>query len=324
MELLSVRAARWAVLASLIFGAGSGACTSLNSAPPVTGNAGAGGAAAGSSGEAGAGGGGGGGTTGAAGAAAGAGGTTAGAGGTNAGAGGAVAGAGGANAGTGGGGGAPVEPPGLIAYWRFNEGNGTTVADASGNGQAATLSTGGAWTQTGHQGSAVVLDGANEFARFMPQSTAQPLYNFPTVPLTFSAWIRPSVGAAAREFATAVARSHEDYAFQDFWLGLVNGKPSCTIHSPYKQGPVAGTAVPAGTWTHIACTYGLEGIVTLYVNGVATASMSTNQLLGPIQTAILIGASETSGLEDYFPGAVDDVRMYNATLTDAEVMAIAR
>jgi len=303
-----VRVLRCAVLASLM----AGACTSLNSAPPATGSAGAGGGAAGSGGAAGAGGdvagAGGTGTAGAGGAAAGTGGTTAGAGGD----------------GAGGSGGAIVEPAGLIAHWRFNEGSGTTVADSSGNGQDATLSTGGSWTTSGHQGNAVMFDGENDFGRFMPQSTSQPLYNFPTVPLTFSAWVRPSVAAASREFATAVARSHEDYAFQDFWLGLVNGKPSCTIHSPYKQGPVASTAAPAGTWTHIACAYGLTGTVNLYVNGVSAATMSTNQLLGPIQTAILVGASETSGLEDFFPGAIDDVRVYNATLTDAEVMAIAR
>ena len=157
----------------------------------------------------------------------------------------------------------------------------------------------------------------------MPQQ-GQPLLAYPTIPLTFSAWIRPASSAAARPFATAVARSHEDYAFQDFWLGLVDGKPGCTIHSPYKQGPVASAVAPANAWTHIACTYGLSGTATLYVNGAYTASMATDQLLGPIPTAILVGASETADLEDHFPGAIDDVRVYNATLTATEVMSIAR
>ncbi len=52
--------------------------------------------------------------------------------------------------------------------------------------------------------------------------------------------------------------------------------------------------------------------------------MSTYQNLGPIPTAILVGASETAGLEDFFPGAIDDVRIYNTTLSASEVASIAR
>jgi hypothetical protein len=131
----------------------------------------------------------------------------------------------------------------------------------------------------------------------------------------------------SRPFATAVARTHEDNAFQDFWLGLVNGKPACTIHSPSKEGPVAGTTAPTTTWTHIACAYGGNagtGVVSLFVNGTYTASMSTYQNLGPIPTAILVGASETAGLEDFFPGVIDDVRIYNTMLTASEVASLAR
>ena len=294
-----MRALRWAALASLV----AGACTSLNMMPPETGTAGAGGATAGASGA---------GVAGTGGAAGG--------GGANAGAGGASAGTGG---GRGGSGGTTLEPAGLIAYWRFNEGNGTTVADSSGNGQSLTISSNNGWTTFGHQDDAFAFDGASDVASVMPQQ-GQPLLAYPTVPLTFLAWIRPASSAAARPFATAVARSHEDYAFQDFWLGLVDGKPGCTIHSPDKQGPVASAVAPANAWTHIACTYGLSGTATLYVNGAYTASISTDQLLGPIPTAILVGASETADLEDHFTGAIDDVRVYNTTLTATEVMSIAR
>jgi len=124
-----------------------------------------------------------------------------------------------------------------------------------------------------------------------------------------------------------VARTHEDYAFQDFWLGLVNGRPSCTIHSPYQEGPVATAVLSTTSWTHIACTHGVSGTVTLYVNGAFAASGNSGQNLGPIPTAILVGASETmqpSVLGQYFPGAIDDVRIYNRTLMPSEVQSIAR
>ena len=250
------------------------ACTSLRMTAPETGDGGAGGAAgAGAAGD-----------SGVAGTGAGTGGTG-GTGGTTAGTGG---------GGRGGAGGTIAEPAGLIAFWRFNEGSGSDVADSSGNNHTLTLATGaGSWA-SGHEGMAFSLDGASDLARAVPVA-GQPLWDYPTVPLTFSAWVKPGAGAASRAFATAVARTHEDYAFQDFWLGLADGKPACTIHSPAKVGPVASAVAPAGIWTHIACTYGLSETVNLYVNGVLAASYSTAQVLGPIPTAILVGASETAG-----------------------------
>jgi len=234
---------------------------------------------------------------------------------------------GGGTGGTGRGGSAgTAEPPGLIAYWRFNEGSGTTVADSSGNGQALTISSNSRWSQTGHEGATFSFDGASDVAGVTPQD-GQRLFSFPTIPLTLSAWVKPDAAAASREFATIVARTHEDYAFQDFWLGLVHGRPSCTIHSPYQEGPAASAVLPTTSWTHVACKYGLDGVVTLFVNGGYAASGNSSENLGPIPTAILVGASETmqpSVLDQFFPGAIDDVRIYNRQLTNTEVQSIAR
>jgi hypothetical protein len=142
--------------------------------------------------------------------------------------------------------------------------------------------------------------------------------------MTMSAWVKADAAAASRLFATAVARTHEDYAFQDFWLGLVNGRPSCTIHSDTQEGPIATAAVPTNGWVHLACTHTTGGNVTLYVNGAVAGSGTSGQDLGPIQTAILVGASETTaGVAQYFPGAIDDVRLYNRALTSGEINYIA-
>jgi hypothetical protein len=285
LELLSVRGLRLGIVVALC----AGACTSLNTKPPETGTAGAGGDTGG----------------------------TAGTGGTAAG--------GTGGGGTGGGGtGGLAGPAGLIAFWRFNEGSGTTVADSSGNGQPLAISTGSRWTTAGHEGAAFAFDGVADVASFQPV-LGHLLWDYPTIPLTMSAWVRPDDAAAARPFATAVARTHEDFAFQDFWLGLMNGRPACTIHSPSKEGVVATGLAPSNTWTHIACAYGLSGDAILYVNGMSAGSINTPQNLGPIETAILVGASETNtdGVHDFFPGAIDDVRMYNTTLSSFEVAFIA-
>jgi len=299
-----VRAGMWISWIVLLAATSAGACSPLRMTAVETGTGGDAMGAAGTGGSAAGTGGGGGGSGGTASA------------GTS----------GGGTGGTGRGGAAgTAEPPGLIAFWRFNENSSTTVEDSSGFGQPLMLSTGGGWT-TGHEGAGFAFDGINDVAGVVPQ-VGQRLYDYPVLQLTFSAWVRPGPAAASREFATVVARTHEDYAFQDFWLGLVNGRPSCTIHSPYQEGPVASAVLSTTSWTHIACTHGVSGTVTLYVNGAFAASGNSGQNLGPIPTAILVGASETmqpSVLGQYFPGAIDDVRIYNRTLMPSEVQSIAR
>ena len=327
-----MRAAGWAVALSVA----AGACTPLRMTPPETGAGGAGGSATGQGGT-GRGGAGIGGTVGSGGAAAGTGGSVGGdvaGGGGSAGARGGMGGAAGSGGGgaTGGGGrggaagsagaGGVAEPPGLIAFWRFEEGSGTTVADSSGNGQTLALSaTGAGWT-TGHAGGGLQSDGASGLAEMAPEATQQ-LASYPVKKLTFAAWINPTDAAAARPFATAVARTHEDYLFQDFWLGLADGKPACIIHEPNWQGAVASALAVPGTWTHIACTYANSGVVTLYINGAFAGTTTSSELIGPIQTRILVGAAETDTLRAFFPGAIDDVRIYNETLTPSQVSSIA-
>ena len=51
---------------------------------------------------------------------------------------------------------------GLVAGYAFNEGSGTTAADASGSGLTGTLTNGAGWG-TGRNAGAVLLDGVNDF-----------------------------------------------------------------------------------------------------------------------------------------------------------------
>ena len=55
---------------------------------------------------------------------------------------------------------APATPPGLVGAWAFAEGNGTTTADSSGNGNAGTI-TGASWTTQGRFGNALSFNGTS-------------------------------------------------------------------------------------------------------------------------------------------------------------------
>ncbi|GAG19105.1 unnamed protein product, partial [marine sediment metagenome] len=51
---------------------------------------------------------------------------------------------------------------GLLAHWKFDEGNGTSVSDSSGNGNTGTLSGSPQWV-TGRIGGAIGLDGDDDY-----------------------------------------------------------------------------------------------------------------------------------------------------------------
>src|SRR4029453_19442437 len=54
-----------------------------------------------------------------------------------------------------------VTPTGLVAYWKFDEGSGTTVSDSSANGNTGTLVNGPLWT-AGRVGNALFFDGIDD------------------------------------------------------------------------------------------------------------------------------------------------------------------
>ena len=58
--------------------------------------------------------------------------------------------------------GAQMDDPSLAAWWRLDEGSGTTAADSSGNDNDGTLNAGAEWT-VGISKRAVYLDGVDDF-----------------------------------------------------------------------------------------------------------------------------------------------------------------
>jgi hypothetical protein len=78
------------------------------------------------------------------------------------------------------------------------------------------------------------------------------------------------------------------------------------------------TVAQLNMWYHIVGTW--DGTTrTIYVNGVAEGTNNTAQSRANVggNTAIGRPGSYTGGL--YFPGVIDDVRIYNRALTAAEV-----
>ena len=73
----------------------------------------------------------------------------------------------------------------------------------------------------------------------------------------------------------------------------------------------------ADTWNHVVLTIERNGNAYFYINGVQDGSKSVNDIAIPFSKDLLIGGYDKRAL--FFNGSIDDVRIYNRALSQAEI-----
>ena len=225
----------------------------------------------------------------------------------------------------------------LAAWWKLDEGSGTTASDASGNGNNGTLNGDPQWV-AGKLGGALEFDGYSDGAN---HTTDPGNINWVSVDpfdvvgpgITLAAWIRPE----GFDISDArIVTKQKTWSSSDIWWMLSTYTDGTALRMRLKTddgGPDNGTTtmwsdagyLEAGVWSHVAATYdGSE--MRLYHNGVEI--MSTNKT-GTIQTdptaAVAIGngpLGDPGGLRATFHGLIDDLRIYNSALSEQELLGV--
>ncbi len=213
-----------------------------------------------------------------------------------------------------------TDATGLVGYWSFSEGAGSTTNDASGNSNTGTLTnmntTGNAtsgWNSTGCKyGSCLKFDGVNDYVNAGTGSSLNI-----TGALTIEAWVKPdgAVGAIAGIVGPLVYRSYN--------LGLQsNGRLTIYLKDVYNLTYVAVGAVIPDVWNHIVLTYDkVAGVNNLkvYVGGIEVWHDTATGDIGTTTDPVWIGKM---GAATYlFNGTIDEVRIYNRTLSADEIIA---
>jgi hypothetical protein len=196
-----------------------------------------------------------------------------------------------------------------IAAYSFDEGEGEVAADLTGNHDGVLENT--EWVK-GKFGSAIYLDGSNDFAE-IPDSPELQL----TEEFSLEAWVRP---ASSQKFAPVISKETSNFYSYRLLAGSreVAGVPEGLLaDEPFSWEDIQGEEVlPVDAWSHLALTY--DGArLRLYVDG-----SLVDEALAPHGQAsegpLLIGAS---GGEHFFKGRIDEVRVYNRALDAGEVAA---
>jgi hypothetical protein len=212
---------------------------------------------------------------------------------------------------------------GLVGYWRFDEAAGTTVSDSSGQGANGTLSGGPAWI-TGKQGTALSFNGSSSYVT-INRAVVNTAASF-----SVAAWVQLT---SLSNWSTAVSQDGNNVS--GFFLQYTNpnagpdgGKFAFVLVS---ADSTSGTSIRAtspftpvlNTWYHLVGVYDAGSAqIRLYVNGTLVATRS----VGPAWSAsgpTVIGRARWGGASvDFWPGLIDEVRLYNRALSAQEVSSI--
>lgn len=204
---------------------------------------------------------------------------------------------------------------GLIGFWRFDEGTGTTAGDTSGYGNHGTIS-GATWIG-GVVGNALSFDGVDDVV-VVPHHSVFNIQSF-----TIIAWVFP------KDFVSQVydiiyiidkGGTSTDYPTWGLSYGGRTGK--IRVDCANSAWWTTGAYLTLDTWQHLAATWDTT-TVKVYVNGVLKES-SVFAGTNPYNTRkVGIGMRDpaTDPRDQYHWGYIDEVAVYNRVLTDAEIAA---
>lgn len=215
-----------------------------------------------------------------------------------------------------------LDENGLIGWWSFDEGTGSTVTDLSGNGNDGTVN-GATFNSNGQLGSAISLDGVNDSVGIPHNANLKP-----TEEITISAWVKPDTGGlnAMREVYRKEDGNYRHLlSFQRAQYCLNGtGTAGCLAFGINTGGTYSelDVAIDAADWENqwslITVTY--DGSSRkMYKDGVLIGSDMKNGVIGTEGTApAFIGAA--SGNTELFKGLIDEVKLYDQALTESEIL----
>ena len=199
---------------------------------------------------------------------------------------------------------------GLVASYSFDAGAGSTLVDASGNGNTGTIS-GASWTSTGKTGGALAFDGSNDWVTIADSAVLDA-----TRALTLEAWVKPT--ASGPRWRTVLFKEHGKGMAYSLYTSERTSRPVGQVNVDNVERNALGAPLPLNAWTHLASTYD-GGTLRLYVNGTLTSTLSINGSLPASTGALRMGGN--SIWPEWFAGQLDDVRVYNRALTGAELQS---
>jgi hypothetical protein len=202
-----------------------------------------------------------------------------------------------------------------VASWNFDEGDGDTVRDSTGENNGVIH--GATWTN-GKTGKALSFDGQNSYVVVLDNSSIC----VGGGDYTISAWICPKCVSDKYGIVAKVKDSgNKEYAF-----GLEGGALTLDVEKEHNNGKEStGPAVVADTWQHVVVVFDSKARnAAFYVDNKLQKVIGDTLNALPIyfDDDLYIGKWGGKYDERHFDGAIDSVQIYDYALNADEVAAL--
>ena len=200
---------------------------------------------------------------------------------------------------------------GLAGWWRFDEGNGSTTADSSGNGNTGTLVASPPWI-TGKYGDALSFNGSTQYVS-VPNSSSLNIAGA----ITLAACVYPTSCTAGQQFQIVIWKEVQ------YTIVLYNNGTNCGVswanntNWSYIAFGAFGN-VTLNTWHFIAGTQDASNNVKIYLDGQLVNSQAFGGAIVQTSAPLVIG-EWPDGSTYWFHGYIDEPRIYNRVLTPGEI-----
>ena len=205
---------------------------------------------------------------------------------------------------------------GLIGRWNFDDGAGSIAADSSPSANHPGTIVGATWDQPGKVGSGDLLfNGANSYVRVADSPDLDP-----TAAITLAAWIKAIDWNGNRRILQKGDPNGANSGDNQYRLTAESGVLKFDL---YGVGTVSAALPSVGVWHYVAGTWD-GATMKLYVDGAVVASAAVGGNIAVTSAPLTIGAKNTvsTNTGNYFHGDLDDVRIYNRSLSAAEIATV--
>ncbi|HOK65173.1 MAG TPA: family 16 glycosylhydrolase [Anaerohalosphaeraceae bacterium] len=206
----------------------------------------------------------------------------------------------------------------MIGRWALDETGGTTAFDFSGKGMHGALKGGFSFDServNGNLGTALKFDGVDDYIELpagfdeFDNGFTVALWAKPTAVKNYARFIDLGNGEAANNIIFARSGTSNNLLFKVYGKDTSDGTVT------------ASNAIELNRWQFFAATVNTSGAVKIYKNGQVIQTGTTTWPWGLRRTKNYIGRSNWSA-DAYYQGMMDEIRIYDYALTDAEILAL--
>lgn len=223
----------------------------------------------------------------------------------------------------------PVEAeeidPRLVAWWKMKEGTGTTLGDSTGKGNTVQLVNGPQWVNDEQAGACLEFDGINNKYGIGVGQDGGDIFGNPAK-ATFACWIKCGIQLAGSGSSKYLIWPHPTATAFSFQAGVnsADGLITPPRQNKFFYGQttqVSLTNVTVSAWKHVAAVSDGAGQVRIYIDGALENTIVGSAIPTPTPgfSYVLGLAYNGSAFASRYSGRMRDMRIFNATLTGAEI-----